>query len=131
MKLYYYLIKAVQEYIENACPEKMGDEEVFETLYYVKKLRSCLTDEIGLHVADYIINRMLKEGSRRGGLVFFNLTTVGDVDFASSGTREMFEAIPRNARKKLITGALDTAEKRGVKFEKGARGKIRKYLLSL
>ena len=129
--LYHYLIKAVREYIEDACPKKMSDEKILEVVCYVKKLAVFLTDERDLHVADYIVSSLLKEGKARGGLVFFNLTSAGEADFASLGMQEMFAEIPREAKKKLITGALDTAEKRGVVFKKGASNKIRKYLLSL
>lgn len=131
MRLYNYLIKAAQEYVEDACPKKMSDEEILETLYYVKNLRINLVEESDLHVADYLISLLLKEGSRRGGLVFCNLTSSGDVSFASNGMQELFGAIPLKGRARLVTGALNTAEKRGIKFKRGALNKARKYLMSL
>lgn len=131
MRLYNYLIKAVQEYVEDACPKKMSDEEILETLYCVKNLHINLVEERDLHVADYLISLLLKEGKSRGGLVFCNLTSSGDVNFASSGMQEFFGAIPLKGRERLIAGALNTAEKRGVKFKRGARNKARKYLMSL
>lgn len=131
MRLYNYLIKAAQEYVEDACPKKMSDEEILETLYYVKNLRINLVEESDLHVADYLISLLLKEGKSRGGLVFCNLTSSGDVSFASSGMQEFFGAIPLKGRERLIAGALNTAEKRGVKFKRGSRNKARRYLMSL
>ena len=131
MRLYHYLIKAVQEYFEDACPKKMSDEEILETLYYVKNLRINLVDAIDLHVADYLISQLLQEGRSRGGLVFCNLTSSGDVNFASNGMRELFGTIPLKSREKLIMGALNTAEKRGTKLTKSARNKARRYLMGL
>ena len=114
MRLYHYLIKAVQEYLDDACPKKMSDEEIMETLYYVKNLRNCMTDEIDLHVADYLMSSLLKEGRSRGGLVFCNFPPSGEVNFNSNSLLEIFEAIPRKGRMKLIEGAFKTAKKRGI-----------------
>ena len=129
--LNHYLVKAVQEFVADTCPKKMSDEEILVTLYHVKNLRGNLVEESDLRIADYLISLLLKEGRSRGGLVFCNLTSSGDVNFASNGMMEFFGSIPPKGRKSLIVGALNTAERRGVKFKRGARNKARRYLMSL
>lgn len=114
MSLYHYLIKAVQEYVDDTCPKKMSDEEVMETLYYVKNLSSCLENEVDLHIANYLISMLLREGRSRGGLVFCNFTPSGEINFNSNSLLEIFEAIPRKSRMKIIEGAFKTAKKRGI-----------------
>lgn len=129
MKLYHYLIKAAQEYVEDACPRKMSDENLFATLLYVKKLQKYLTDSIDLHVADYLISVIEAEGERRGGLLFFNVSADGVAIFPNRELENLFRQVGRKERKLAVTNALNAAEKRGLKFEKGARGLARRILL--
>ncbi|MBQ8481981.1 MAG: hypothetical protein IJ532_05555 [Alphaproteobacteria bacterium] len=129
MKLYHYLIKAVQEYVEDSCPEKMSDAELFETLLYVKSLCCCLTNNFDLHVADYLLSKVKTEGEKRGGLVFFDVTSAGQAEFKTKEMKKFFRQLSINERRKAITEALNAAEKRGIKFEKGARGRVRRFLL--
>jgi len=129
MKLYHYLIKAVQEYVEDACPRKMSDEELFTTLLYVKKLQKYLTDGIDLHVADYLISVIEAEAENRGGLLFFNVSADGMANFSNQEVENHFRQISRKERKLFVTSALNAAEKRGIKFENGARGRVRRLLL--
>lgn len=129
MKLYHYLIKAVQEYVEDACPRKMSDEELFTTLLYVKKLQKYLTDSIDLHIADYLISVIEAEAENRGGLLFFNVSADGMANFSNQEVENHFRQISRKERKLFVTSALNAAEKRGIKFENGARGRVRRLLL--
>lgn len=61
MRLYHYLIKAVQEYMEDACPEKMSANELSETRQCVEHIKRHLTDRTDLHVAEYLIEKLGKQ----------------------------------------------------------------------
>lgn len=129
MRLYHYLLKAVQDYIEDANSEKMDDEEIFETILYISKLRVSLTDEKDQNLADFLLINLIREGQRRGGLIFCNMTSDGCVFFNGPIAGDFFENLPAKTRKKLIEGALTVAQNRGIQFQKGARSKIRNSLL--
>lgn len=129
MKLYHYLIKAVKEYVEDTCPKKMSDEELFEALLYVDRLRSCLVNESDLHVADYLISLIKTEGEKRGGLVFCKITPEGHVSFNCEELRRLFNQLEIKAKRKAVTNVLDSIEKRENKLEKGARGRARLFLM--
>ena len=61
MRLYHYLIKAVQEYVEDTCPKKMSVEELSETRQCVEHIKKHLTDGIDQQVADYLISKLDKQ----------------------------------------------------------------------
>ena len=61
MRLYHYLIKAVQEYMEDACPEKMSVEELSETRQCAEYIKKHLADKTDLHVAEYLITKLDKK----------------------------------------------------------------------
>lgn len=61
MRLYHYLIKAAQEYVEDTCPEKMSVEELNEARRCVEHIKKRLTDKNDLHVADYLISKLDKQ----------------------------------------------------------------------
>ena len=58
MKLYHYLIKAVQEYVEDTCPKKMSVEELTDVRTCVEHIKKKLTDKTDLHVAGYLLKKL-------------------------------------------------------------------------
>lgn len=129
MRLYHYLIKAVQEYMEDACPEKMSDAELMEALVCAGRLRKLMTNQADLEVAEYIISKLGAERKRRGAPDLCKIATENPECFTSIEMRELFKRFSPDSREAIFDALLAFSTHKGAKIGKKQQGMIRKILL--
>lgn len=131
MRLYHYLIKAVQEFVEDACPQKMSDAELMEALVCTGKLRKLLTDELDLNVAEYIISKLGAERKRRGAPDLCKMVADNPDGFVGGELREVLKHFDPDNKKKVLEALLSFSAHKGAKIGKNQQKMMRKNLLGL
>lgn len=129
--VYSYIIKAVQEYVEDSCVEKMSIEQMLKVINVIKYARLSLNDEHSVRVADYVEKKVKDALAKRplsGEKGLFIFYANGCVEFTWPVAKTFFYSLPKKEQRVIVTAAMNEAEQKGIVFEKGARGKIRKAI---
>lgn len=129
--LYHYLIKAVQEFVEDTCPQKMSDAELMETLVCTAKLRKLLTAEPDLNVAEYIISKLGAERKKRGTPDLCKIISENSECFVGGELREVLKHFKPDNKEKVVDALIAFSEHSGAKIGKIQQSKIRKNLLGV